>query len=65
MTLRDEIKRIDMKKKPTIEELQKILDSDEHVKIYIRPDGSISTRKSKKSVEWDRIKDVRDLASDY
>lgn len=54
-----------MKKKPTIEELQKILESDDAATIYIRPDGSITTKKSKKYVVWDRIKDTRDLASDY
>ena len=54
-----------MKKKPTIEELQKILDSDDKAIIYIRPDGSITTRKSKNSVVWDRFKDLRDGAWDY
>ena len=52
-------------KKPTIEELTKILNSDDEIKIYIRPDGSITTRKSKKAIVWDRIKDIRDLAGDY
>ena len=37
-----------MKKKTTIEELEKILNSEEEVAIYIRPDGSLTTKQKKR-----------------
>jgi len=43
-----------MKRKPTIAELEAILDSDEEPMIFIQPDGSISTRRGRGSKLWKR-----------
>jgi hypothetical protein len=52
-----------MKKKPTIDELQKILESEEDRDIIIRPDGSITTRKKKKKEKLLTMRE--DLGGEY
>jgi hypothetical protein len=61
-----------MKQKPTIDDLQKILDDPKDRTIFINPDGSITTnRRTKgcKSIEKKHpkilVQSISDLASSY
>jgi hypothetical protein len=47
-----------MKRKPTIEELETILSSDNEPMILIQSDGSISTRIGRGSKMWKRTKQI-------
>jgi hypothetical protein len=49
------------KRKPSIAELEAILDSDKEPLIFIQPDGSISTRKGRGSKLWKRTQQPQTL----
>ena len=53
------------KKKPTITELERILDSDEETPIEILPDGSIRAKKTKRKPKLKVLTMREDLGGEY
>lgn len=54
-----------MKRKPTIEELQAILDDPRQKNIYINPDGSITTSKRRRGCKkWKRTQQATNSQRD-